>query len=85
MTPLRISLTSLCLLALAACGSNAVDRTGTGAAIGAASGAAVGSLFFGIGAIPGALIGGGIGAGAGAVSDEDDFNLGRPVYRWGGD
>lgn len=68
---------------LAGCGSGTLDRTATGGAIGAGTGAAIGSLFFGIGAIPGALIGGGIGAGVGVATDEEDVNLGRPIYDMG--
>jgi osmotically inducible lipoprotein OsmB len=31
--------------------------------------------------VTGALIGGAVGAGAGALTDEDDINLGKPIWR----
>ena len=70
-------------LMLAACGSSEqrLDRSAGGAAIGAGTGAAVGLLFGGIGAIPGALIGGAVGGTTGAVTDEEDINLGEPVWQ----
>jgi len=66
---------------LGACGANQGDRMAGGAGVGAATGAAVGAIFGGIGAIPGALIGAGIGAGTGAVTDQDNVDLGEPVWR----
>jgi len=85
MTRRTISLASLLAagIALSGCGSNSVERGVTGTGVGAASGAAVGALFGGIGAIPGALIGAGFGAGTGIATDEQDINLGEPVWRWG--
>ncbi len=68
---------------LSGCGTNSVERGATGVGVGAATGAAIGALFGGIGAIPGALIGGGFGAGTGVATDEEDINLGEPVWRWG--
>ncbi|HEY4135112.1 MAG TPA: YMGG-like glycine zipper-containing protein [Alphaproteobacteria bacterium] len=71
-------------LLLAACGSTTEDRTEGGAAVGAGTGAAVGALFGGVGAIPGALIGGAVGGGTGAVTDQEQVDLGEPVWhRWG--
>lgn len=69
--------------ALWGCGTSErpADRAGGGAAIGAATGGAIGLAFGGIGAIPGALIGGAIGGTTGAVTDEQDVNLGEPVWR----
>jgi hypothetical protein len=70
---------ALTLLALGACGSSTTDRAlsggGIGAGVGALGGLAVGSP------VTGALIGGAVGAGAGALTDEDDINLGKPIWR----
>jgi len=68
-------------LALGACGSSTTDRTASGAGVGAAGGAAAGAVLGGVGAVPGALIGAGVGAGTGALTDEEDVNLGKPVWR----
>jgi len=70
---------SLSLIALSACGSTTSDRALSGAAIGAGAGAVGGAL---LGSpIEGALIGGAVGAGAGALTDQDDINLGKPIWR----
>jgi osmotically inducible lipoprotein OsmB len=84
--PLRLYAATLILTTacvLSACGSSdrPVDRAAGGAGIGAGAGAAVGLLFGGIGAIPGALIGGAVGGTTGAVTDEEDINLGQPVWQ----
>jgi osmotically inducible lipoprotein OsmB len=70
---------SLSLLTLGACGSSTSDRAISGGGIGAGAGAIGGWL---LGApVEGALIGGAVGAGAGALTDEDQINLGKPVWR----
>ena len=70
---------SLSLLALAACGSSTSDRALSGGGIGAGVGLVGGAL---VGApIEGALIGGAVGAGTGALTDEDDVDLGKPIWR----
>lgn len=69
-----------CLLILGACGNTSGDRALSGAAIGAGTGAAAGALTGGSG-VTGAVIGGAIGGVAGAVTDSDDVNLGKPVWR----
>jgi hypothetical protein len=71
------------VLFLAACGSSdeRFDRSAGGAAVGAGTGAAIGLAFGGIGAIPGALIGGAVGGTTGAVTDEQDIDLGKPVWQ----
>jgi len=70
---------ALTLLALGACGTSTSDRAlsggGIGAGVGALGGLVVGSP------IEGALIGGAVGAGAGALTDEDQINLGKPIWR----
>lgn len=72
-----------CVFALGlttACGSTKSDRALSGAAIGAGTGAAAGALTGGsVGG--GAVVGGIVGGAAGALTDEDDVNLGKPVWR----
>jgi osmotically inducible lipoprotein OsmB len=70
---------SLSLLALGACGSTTSDRAISGGGIGAGAGAIGGWL---LGApVEGALIGGAVGAGTGALTNENQINLGKPVWR----
>lgn len=67
------------LTALAACGSSTSDRALSGGAIGAGVGAVGGAM---LGSpVEGALIGGAVGAGAGALTDKNDIDLGKPVWR----
>ncbi|CCG42387.1 YMGG-like glycine zipper-containing protein [Magnetospirillum molischianum] len=64
---------------LSACGSSTGDRALSGGGIGAGVGALGGFL---VGApLEGALIGGAVGAGAGALTNKNQVNLGRPVWR----
>lgn len=81
---LRNSLVTLSLAAaligLAACGTSKSDRAISGAGIGAAAGAG-GAAVTGGNAATGAVIGGAAGGAAGALTDPDDVNLGRPVWR----
>ena len=67
------------LLLLAACGSSTSDRAMSGGAIGAGAGAAVGAVT-GTSVLGGALLGGAAGAAGGAMTDEDDIDLGKPVW-----
>jgi osmotically inducible lipoprotein OsmB len=70
---------TLSLLCLSACGHTTGDRALSGAGIGAAGGAVVGAL---AGApLAGAVVGGAVGAGAGALTNSDQVNLGRPIWR----
>lgn len=70
---------SVSLLVLGACGSTTTDRALSGGGIGAAAGAVGGVL---VGApVEGALIGGAVGAAAGAVTDQDQIDLGKPVWK----
>ncbi len=65
---------------LAACGETTGDRALSGAGLGAATGAAAGAITGGsVG--QGALIGAAIGAAGGALTDKDDVNFGKPVWR----
>jgi len=65
---------------VAACGETTGDRAISGAGLGAATGAAAGALTGGsVGT--GALIGAGIGAAGGALTDKDDVNFGKPIWK----
>jgi osmotically inducible lipoprotein OsmB len=75
----NVSLIALALT-LSACGTTGTDRALSGGAIGAGAGAAVGAVT-GMGVGTGALVGGAVGAGAGALTDENDVNLGKPIWR----
>ena len=66
-------------LALAACGETKSDRALSGGALGAAGGAAAGALAGS--PLTGALIGGAGGAAAGALTDRNDIDLGKPIWR----
>lgn len=74
-----VSLLAL-VAALAACGTNRVDRAVTGGAIGATAGI-VGAAVSGSDVASGAIVGGAIGAAAGGLTDAEDFDLGKPIYR----
>jgi hypothetical protein len=66
-------------LALGACGNSTGDRALSGGGIGAGVGLLGGAL---VGApLEGALIGGAAGAGAGALTNQNQINLGRPIWR----
>jgi osmotically inducible lipoprotein OsmB len=67
------------LYALSACGNTTGDRALSGGGIGAGVGALGGLL---VGApLEGALIGGAVGAGTGALTNTNQVNLGKPVWR----
>jgi osmotically inducible lipoprotein OsmB len=77
----RIVLASMAIaaLGLSACGETKSDRALSGAAIGAGAGAVGGAL---VGSpVGGAVLGGAAGAATGALTDKDDVNLGKPVWR----
>lgn len=67
-------------LAAAACGSSTGDRALSGAGIGAASGAGLGAVTGGS-VLGGAVLGGAAGAAVGGLTDEDDIDLGRPLWK----
>lgn len=73
------SLAALALLGLAACGHSTEDRALSGAGIGAATGA-VGSALTGGSPVGGAVLGGAAGAAVGAITDEEDIDLGDPLW-----
>jgi osmotically inducible lipoprotein OsmB len=64
--------------ALAACGNTTGERGLSGAGIGAAGGA-IGGALVGAPAV-GAAIGGASGAAIGAFTDENDLDLGEPIW-----
>ncbi len=66
-------------IGLAACGSSTGDRALSGGGIGAGVGAATGAVT-GMGVGTGAALGGAAGAATGALTDEDDVDLGKPVW-----
>lgn len=79
---MRLTVSTLALAAivgLSACGQTKTDRALSGGAIGAGAGAVGGALLGHPAA--GAAIGGATGAATGAMTDEDDVNLGKPVWR----
>lgn len=77
---LRIMTCFTVLAMLSACGSSTTDRALSGGAIGAGVGAA-GSAATGGSPVTGAVVGGAVGAAAGGLTDEDDVDLGEPVWR----
>lgn len=73
---------SLCVLSITACGHTKSDRGISGAGIGAATGAAVGAVT-GLTVAQGALIGAAGGAIVGLATENDQVNLGKPVWKQG--
>ena len=66
-------------LSLAACGNSTGDRAISGGGIGAGVGLVGGAL---LGApVEGALLGGAVGAGAGALTQNDQVDIGKPVWK----
>jgi len=68
------------LMVLAGCGHTQGDRALSGAGLGAGAGALTG-MATGGDPLTGAVIGGAAGAAAGALTDDDDINLGKPIWR----
>jgi osmotically inducible lipoprotein OsmB len=65
---------------LSACGHSEGDRAITGGALGAGAGALGGAM---VGhPVAGALVGGAAGAATGALTDSDDINFGKPIWKW---
>lgn len=77
---LRIMTCIAALAMLSACGSSTSDRALSGGAIGAGVGAA-GSAATGGSPVTGAIVGGAAGAATGGLTDEEDIDLGDPVWR----
>ncbi len=66
-------------LGLGACGDNPMDRGLSGAGMGAGAGA-IGGLLVGS-PLEGALLGAVIGGAAGALTQRNQVDLGRPMWR----
>lgn len=79
MPRLTLALIAVIGLGLAACGDTTTERGLSGAAIGAAGGAAT-SAVTGGSPLGGAALGGVAGGAAGALTDEDDLDLGDPIW-----
>jgi hypothetical protein len=70
---------ALARLALTACGSSPGDRGLSGAANGAGAGAVGGAL---VGhPLGGAAVGAAVGGATGALTDEEDIDLGDPIWK----
>jgi hypothetical protein len=65
---------------LSACGRSKGERAITGGALGAGAGAVGGALLGSPAA--GAVVGGAAGAATGALTDKDDINFGKPIWKW---
>lgn len=65
---------------VSACGGNTLDRGLSGAGIGAGLGAASG-VATGGGLTSGAILGAAAGAATGVLTNEDQINLGRPIWK----
>lgn len=65
-------LVTLAALGLAGCGANTTDRALSGGLIGTAGAVVVGAPVLGV-----ALV----GAGVGALTDRDQIDLGRPIWK----
>ncbi len=73
MKPWMLPIFAGALLAVSACGSNDTDRAVSGGAMGAGLGLVAGPV--------GAVVGGAAGATAGALTNEEQIDLGEPVWR----
>lgn len=81
MFTLRKSFPLICLM-LAACGTTPEERGLSGAGIGASAGAVLGAVT-GLSVLQGAVIGAAAGGLTGALTDENQVNLGDPLWKRG--
>lgn len=65
---------------LSACGNTTSDRALSGGGIGAAVGG-VGSALVGGAVLPAVIVGGAVGAAAGGLTNKDQVNLGKPIWK----
>lgn len=80
MKPVVIAATAaLGAALLAGCGTSTQDRALSGAGLGAAAGGALGAATGNT--LGGAVLGGAAGAAAGGLTDSDDIDLGKPIWR----
>ena len=75
----KAGLAAATLLLLGACGTSTTDRALSGGAIGAGIGGVGGALTGHT--LGGAALGGAAGAATGALTDEDDIDLGKPIWK----
>ncbi|NWG46138.1 MAG: hypothetical protein HXY25_06275 [Alphaproteobacteria bacterium] len=81
ITKLGTPLVALFLaVGIAGCGSTTQDRALSGGGIGAGAGAA-GAALTGGNLLSGALLGGAACAAAGGLTDEEDLDLGEPIWK----
>lgn len=80
MQPFRIMAVASLSALLVGCGQTPGERALSGGALGAGVGA-LGSGVTGGSPTTGAVVGGAVGAAAGALTDEEDINLGKPIWR----
>ena len=80
MLAIRYAALAAVLLLATACGSSTGDRALSGGAIGAGAGAGLGAVT-GTSVLGGAALGGAAGAATGALTDEDDVDLGEPLWQ----
>lgn len=78
MTNIMIAASVITLLT--ACGETKTDRALSGGGIGAGVGA-LGSTITGGDPVTGAVVGGAVGAAAGGLTNKNDVNLGKPVWK----
>lgn len=76
---ITIGMLSVSLIAVSACGETTSDRALSGAGIGAGVGA-VGGLIVGA-PLEGAAIGAVVGGATGAITDRNQVDLGKPIWR----
>lgn len=74
----RLALTIVGLMLLTSCGSTHTDRAASGAGIGAGVGTTAGLLIGG--PIGGLLLGSAVGTFTGLITDQDQINLGEPLW-----
>ena len=80
MTRTSLAVVLAATLALAACGTSKTDRALSGGALGAGVGAGTAAVTGG-NVLGGAAIGGAAGAAGGALTDQNDIDLGKPVWK----
>ena len=80
MITTHIAMMLAATLLLTACGNSTSDRALSGAGIGAGVGA-VGGALVGGNPVAGAVVGGAVGAAAGGLTNKNDVNLGKPIWK----
>lgn len=79
MSRLLATAAILATFGLAACGNTQGDRALSGGGLGAAGGAALGAI--GGNPLLGAAVGGAAGAATGALTNKNDVDLGKPIWK----